>query len=86
MLERRDEIAPQVGASIAMMPNGCRVSCLGRARGLDDTDRDLKILDQLGVLEELYKTSEPAVWLADRDDQGRLMAPRKDVTQLGAAR
>ncbi|KAH6869793.1 hypothetical protein B0T10DRAFT_593155, partial [Thelonectria olida] len=62
LLERRDTIAPQVGASIGILPNGCR------------------ILDQLGLLDELFKMTHPILWMADRDDQGRLVCPRSDLT------
>ncbi|KAH6989863.1 hypothetical protein EDB80DRAFT_881882 [Ilyonectria destructans] len=68
LLERRDTIAPQVGASIGIGPNGCR------------------ILDQLGILGELLKKTDPILWMADRDNQGRLICPRSDVCKLGWAR
>ncbi|KAH7207801.1 uncharacterized protein BKA55DRAFT_586548 [Fusarium redolens] len=68
LLERRDTVAPQVGASIGIGPNGCR------------------ILDQLGIYSKLFKSTEPLIWMAQRDDQGRLVCPRTDVCRLGLAR
>ncbi|KAK3311782.1 hypothetical protein B0H66DRAFT_609095 [Apodospora peruviana] len=68
LLDRRKELAPQVGAGIALLPNGCR------------------ILDQLGVYDELMKQSELHVWSADRDSNGNLLAPRSDFAPLMATR
>lgn len=41
VLEARNEIAPQVGASIGVLPNGAR------------------ILDQLGIFDDIFETVEP---------------------------
>ncbi|KAH6989817.1 hypothetical protein BKA56DRAFT_653104 [Ilyonectria sp. MPI-CAGE-AT-0026] len=68
LLECRETIAPQVGASIGIMPNGCR------------------ILDQLGLLDELIEKMESVIWMADRDNRGHLICPRSDVSKLGQAR
>ncbi|KAJ9417961.1 hypothetical protein QL093DRAFT_2565917 [Fusarium oxysporum] len=67
LLERRDTIAPQVGASIGIGPNGCRVSSAHFSPS------------------PLFR-DEPIIWMADRDDQGRLVCPRSDVCRLGLAR
>jgi hypothetical protein len=38
LLERRDEVAPQVGASIGMFPNAARVSGLRPSKHMADSD------------------------------------------------
>ncbi|KAK3363197.1 FAD binding domain protein [Lasiosphaeria hispida] len=68
LLERRNEIAPQAGASIGMLPNGCR------------------ILDQLGLYDELYSQTEPIQWAADRDNTGNLISRPSDFAKLNTAR
>ncbi|KAI4716833.1 FAD/NAD(P)-binding domain-containing protein [Aureobasidium sp. EXF-10727] len=70
LLERRNVIAPQVGASIGILSNGCRIlDQLGCRESLYACVR-----------------KEPIVWMHDRDKNGRLLAKASTVSQLMKAR
>jgi 2-polyprenyl-6-methoxyphenol hydroxylase-like FAD-dependent oxidoreductase len=66
ILEARDVVAPNVGASIGMFSNGGR------------------ILDQLGVYDDILAQTEPTKWMSNWKD-GKLIL-RKDAPQLLQAR
>lgn len=69
LLEGHDEIAPQVGAGIVVMPHGAR------------------ILDQLGVFDELERQIVPVASLGAHDAQGRsLLRERADWPLLMSQR
>lgn len=56
VLERRDDIAPQVGASVSLMPNGSR------------------ILDQLGLFDEISENIEPCIFMQTWTGDGKLLS------------
>ena len=56
VLERRHDIAPQVGASVSLQPNGAR------------------ILDQLGMFDEVSENIEPCVFMQTWTAEGKLLS------------
>ncbi|PQE10413.1 hypothetical protein CJF32_00000960 [Rutstroemia sp. NJR-2017a WRK4] len=56
VLERRHDIAPQVGASVSLQPNGAR------------------ILDQLGMFDEVSENIEPCVFMQTWTAEGNLLS------------
>jgi len=67
VLERRERVDPQVGASIGLFANGAR------------------ILDQLGVYEDIQELIEPPSWLEVVTGEGQLVQ-KVDSPQLMHAR
>ncbi|KAM3065605.1 FAD-dependent monooxygenase boa8 [Clarireedia jacksonii] len=56
VLERRNDIAPQVGASVSLQPNGAR------------------ILDQLGMFDEVSENIVPCIFMQTWTAEGRLLS------------
>lgn len=63
LLEAYPAIAPQVGASIGLLPHGNR------------------ILDQLGVLEEITKLAPPVNHYHFRNDKGQILAEHRNTAK-----
>jgi 2-polyprenyl-6-methoxyphenol hydroxylase-like FAD-dependent oxidoreductase len=63
LLEAYPDIAPQVGASIGLLPHGTRV------------------LDQLGMYEDIRKLVSPLDHFFMRNDKGELIADHKGAAE-----